>query len=165
MFWFEIGCAIGGLGVGWLLRAPVIVALTSFLIVLFTLALALADEISRMAAFLWAFSGLFFHQSAYLAGAIMRVTIERTSAIRRHSVSAEIDAELSGIERVATRLASQAPQLRPEAAILSHLASQLRQTLNDQRELEALMRERRSGVRLDCRDPQSTRLPNSSLTK
>jgi hypothetical protein len=141
---------MSGLAVGWLLRVPVFVAVTSFQIVLLTLALALADELSGMAAFLWALSGLFFHQGAYLAGAIMRVTIEgNSSANPRHSVSAEIDEELAGIDRVATRVASQAPQLRPEAAILSHLVSQLRRTLNDQRELEALMRERRAGVRLE----------------
>jgi hypothetical protein len=150
MLWFGIGCAISGLAVGWLLRVPVLVALTSFQIVLFTLALALAGELSGMAAFLWALSGLFVHQGAYLAGAIMRVTIEGSSSANpTHSVSAEIDGGLSGIDRVATRVASQAPQLRPEATILSHLVSQLRRTLNDQRELEALIRERRAGVRLD----------------
>jgi hypothetical protein len=132
MFWFGIGCAISGLAVGWLLRMPVLVALTSFQIVLLTLALALAGELSGIAAFLWALSGLFFHQGAYLAGAIMRVIIAHSSAANpRRSVAAEVDEELSGIDRVATRLASQAPQLRPEAAILSHLVSQLRRTLND----------------------------------
>jgi hypothetical protein len=150
MFWFGIGCAISGLGVGFFLKVPVFVALTSFQIVLFTVALGLAGELSGMAAFLWAISGLVFHQGAYLAGAIMRVATEESSAANpRRSVAAKVDEELLGIDRVATRVASQAPQLRPEAAILSHLVSQLRRTLNDQRELEALVLERRSGFRVD----------------
>jgi hypothetical protein len=150
MFWFGIGCAIGGLAVGWLLKLPVFVALTSVQIILFVLALALAGDLSGMAACLWAVSGLFFHQAAYLAGALMRATFDERSAVGpRRSVAAELEEELSGIDLVATRVALLSPDLRPEAATLSYRVSQLRRTLNDQRELEALVLERRSGVRLD----------------
>jgi hypothetical protein len=128
----------------------VLVALTSFQIVLFTVALALAGELSGMTAFFWTLTGLFFHQGAYLAGAILRSAMGRSSAADpKRSVAAEVDEELSTIDRLAKRFASQAPQLRPEAATVSYIVSRLRRTLNNQQELKALVVERRTTVPLD----------------
>jgi hypothetical protein len=149
MFWFGIGCAITGLAVGWLLKIPLFVALTSFQTLLFVVGLALTGELSGMEAFIWAVSGLFCHQAAYLAGAIARAILHSSAANSQRSVAAEVDEELSTIDHLATRFASQAPQLRPEAATLSYIVSRLRRTLNDQQELEALMIERRTAVPLD----------------
>jgi hypothetical protein len=149
MFWFGIGCAIAGLTVGWLLRLPLFVALTSFQTVLFIIGLALAGELSGMEALLWAISGLFCHQAAYLAGTITRAMLQSSAGNSQRSVAAEVDEELATIDHLATRFASQAPQLRPEAATLSYIVSRLRRTLNDQQELEALMVERRAAVPLD----------------
>jgi hypothetical protein len=149
MFWFGIGCAIAGLAVGWLLRLPLFVALTSFQTILFVVGLAFAGELSGMEALLWAISGLFCHQAAYLAGAIMRAILQGSAVNSERSVAAEVDEELSTIDHLATRFASQAPQLRPEAATLSYIVSRLRRTLNNQQELEALIVERRTAVPLD----------------
>jgi hypothetical protein len=149
MFWFGMGCAIAGFVVGWLLRLPLFVALTSFQAVLFIIGLTLAGELSGMEALLWVISGLFCHQAAYLAGTIMRAMLQSSAGNSQRSVAAEVDEELSTIDHLATRFASQAPQLRPEAATLSYIVSRLRRTLNDQQELEALMIERRAAVPLD----------------
>jgi hypothetical protein len=149
MFWFAIGCAIAGLAVGWLLRLPLFIALTSFQTLLFVVGLALAGELSGFEAFFWATSGLFCHQAAYLAGAITRAILQSPAVNSQRSVAAEVDEELSAIDHLATRFASLAPQLRPEAATLSYIVSRLRRTLNDQQELEALMVERQTAVPLD----------------
>jgi hypothetical protein len=149
MFWFGIGCAITGLAVGWLLRLPLFVALTSFQTLLFVVGLALAGELSGMEAFIWTVSGLFCHQAAYLAGALTRAILQSSAVGSQRSVAAEVDEELSTIDHLATRFASQAPQLRPEAATSSYIVSRLRRTLNDQQELQALMAERQAAVPLD----------------
>jgi hypothetical protein len=76
-----------------------------------------------MEAFIWAVSGLFCHQAAYLAGAISRAILQSSGVSPERSVAAEVDEELSTIDHLATRFASQAPQLRPEAATLSYIVS------------------------------------------
>jgi hypothetical protein len=140
MAWFTLVCMISGFLVGWILKFPVAVTLTSLQIVLISIALMLATDFGVAELVLWCAAGLFAHQAAYLGGVIVRSFWEEPKWNTRAAVSIKLERQLTLIQTLASRVATLTPaSAREDALRCVELASEIRLTVTDRTQVEAIL--------------------------
>jgi len=143
MVWFTLSCLVGGAIVGWLFRSPLFVAITSFQILACVFGFWMGGVITGEKLILFSLSGLFVHQSAYLAALVGRVFAQEARAESEDSVVSKFESDLTALDRLARNIAIVAPSAEKEATKLSRLVADIRGALNDDQRLEQLILERR----------------------
>jgi hypothetical protein len=140
MAWFTLVCMISGFIVGWILKFPVAVALSSLQIILISIALMLATDFGVAELVLWCGAGLFAHQAAYLGGLIVRSFWEEPNWNARAAVSIKLERQLTLIQTLASHVATLTPApARADALRCVELASEIRRTVTDRTQVEAIL--------------------------
>lgn len=129
MLWFALMGAVSGVVMGWLFVPVFSVAISSSQILLLSIALWLAGQLTLGQLLTWAFVSLLAHQGAYLCALILRDCTSGAPAAAPRSIVNEVENDLELLDNLAERIEAKAPNVQDETEDLCRLATRLRRAL------------------------------------
>lgn len=116
---------------GCVIRSTLVLAITSFEIIVILSGLWMGGVLSGMDVLIWSLAGMFLHQGAYLAGVVALAMREEQRPEASRSVVDRVDENLIAMQGLAARIATVSPSAASDVEKLSDLIGQMRKSLRD----------------------------------